>query len=290
MRGLVCRVVEACCLALLVPSVLSHAQQAPDSFHWVDFHADKDQSVVAWVTRSLAPEHWTAIREIGVEYDSALVVTTLRTNPQGAATGDPFTVWSASLTTHQVVRLLQGSQLHLADWLQLLPGHPRELAALYDDCSDCNPSTFFTVFYYDITQHGWAARWLHSNQAVSIRNANPPQGVQWTQVFAVLANANGDELAGSWTHIDHGAGQPPEDFLYQYDVDPWTGLDRVQPVAEKQILAMKQRLCSAQDAVPGLARGQDSELCGILLHPEQVQQIQKPCKCEGQPESNRRKK
>ncbi len=287
MRGFVRRAMEACCLSLLVASVPSRAQQAPDSFHWVDFHSDKDQSVVAWVTRSLMPEKWTAIREIGVEYDSALVVTTLRTNPQGVATGDQFTVWSASLTTHQVVRLLQGAQLHLEGWIQLLPGHSRELAALYDDCSDCNPSTFFTVFYYDISQHGWAARWLHGNQAVSIRNANPPQGVQWTQVFAVVANPNGDELAGAWTHIDHGAAQPPEDFLYQYDVDPWSGLDRVQPVAEKQIPAMKQRLCGAQDAVPGLTRGQESELCSELLHPQPVEKSRKPCKCEEQPESNR---
>ena len=38
--------------------------------------------MVVWVTRSLQPEKWSAIREIGVEYDAALVVTTLRANPQ----------------------------------------------------------------------------------------------------------------------------------------------------------------------------------------------------------------
>ena len=30
---------------------------------------------------------------------------------------------------------------------------------------------------------------------------------------------------------------------------------------------MKQRLCSAQDAVPGLARGQDSPLCQQIVKP-----------------------
>ena len=49
---------------------------------------------------------------------------------------------------------LQGADLRLLDWIQLTPGRPRELGALYDDCSECNASTFFTVFYYDITQHG----------------------------------------------------------------------------------------------------------------------------------------
>ena len=52
------------------------AQQGPDTFRWVDFHAQKDQDTVVWVSRSLAVEDWTAIREIGVEYDAALVVTT----------------------------------------------------------------------------------------------------------------------------------------------------------------------------------------------------------------------
>ena len=49
-----------------------------DPFRWMDFHSASDRDIVAWVTRSLDAEKWTAIREIGVEYDAALVVTTLR--------------------------------------------------------------------------------------------------------------------------------------------------------------------------------------------------------------------
>ena len=64
------------------------AQQAPDSFRWIDFHNQKDQDTVVWVTRSLAVQDWTAIREIAVEYDAALVVTTNRANPQAAANAD----------------------------------------------------------------------------------------------------------------------------------------------------------------------------------------------------------
>jgi len=41
------------------------AQQGPDEFRWVDFHAQRDQDTIVWVTRSLQPEKWTAIREIG---------------------------------------------------------------------------------------------------------------------------------------------------------------------------------------------------------------------------------
>ncbi len=278
MRGLTLGLVGFCSL-FLSTALESSAQQAPDAFHWVDFHSDKDQSVVAWVTHSLAAEDWTAIREIGVEYDSALVVTSQRSNSRGGATGDMETVWSASLTTHQIFRLLQGSNLRMLAWAQLATSHPRELAVLYNDCTDCNPSTFFTVFYYDITQHGWSARWLHGNQAVAVRNATPPQGVQWTQVFSVLANPNGDEFAATWTHFDYGTLKPAEDYLYKYDVDPWTGLDRVQPVTDKQASALEPRLCSAQDAIANLSSGQDSELCRGLLHPAAAREIHKPCAC-----------
>src|SRR5208337_990672 len=85
---------------LLTAALPIYSQQAPDTFRWIDFHSPKDQDVVTWVTRSLAVEDWTAIREIAVEYDAALVVTSRRANPQSAATADTFNVWSVSLTNH----------------------------------------------------------------------------------------------------------------------------------------------------------------------------------------------
>jgi hypothetical protein len=74
----------AAAFALVTAATSLAAQQAPDNFRWVDFHSQKDQSEVAWVTRSLAVEDWTAIREIAVEYDAALVVTTKRATPESA--------------------------------------------------------------------------------------------------------------------------------------------------------------------------------------------------------------
>ena len=65
-------------LALALPL---GAQQTSGTFRWIDFHDAKDQNIVVWVTRSLQVEKWTAIREIGVLYDAALVVTTDRPTP-----------------------------------------------------------------------------------------------------------------------------------------------------------------------------------------------------------------
>jgi hypothetical protein len=243
------------------------AQQAPDSFHWIDFHSAKDQNVVAWVRRSLDPEKWTAIREIGVEYDAALVVTTQRATPQSQPSADTFTVWNLSLTSHVVAPLLQGVNLRLLDWMLLADGEPRELGALYDNCNECAASTFLTAFHYDLPHHMWTGRWMRGTQAVPIWNTNPSQGVDVTQVYAVLSEPNGRQLVGTWNHFDYGAEKRPEDIVYRYDLDPFSGLERTQMLMGKEAEAMKQRLCGAPSVSPELARGQDSVLCQQTLKP-----------------------
>src|SRR5579863_6390391 len=122
-------------LAILALPATVGAQASPDNFRWIDFHAQPDQDVIVWVTRALDPEQWTAIREIGVEYDAALVVTTLRKTPQSPPGLDTFSVWSVSLTSHKVNALLKGANLRLLDWMLFAVGRPRDLAALYDDCN-----------------------------------------------------------------------------------------------------------------------------------------------------------
>src|ERR1035441_4435892 len=119
--------------AMVIAAAPLRAQQAPDAFRWIDFHSAKDQDVVTWVTRSLTVENWTSIREIGVEYDAALVITTTRSNPQSLPSSDTFTVWSLSLTNHGYIPLIKGVNLRLLDWMLFADGRPRELAALYDD-------------------------------------------------------------------------------------------------------------------------------------------------------------
>ncbi len=110
-------------IAILAVATPSRAQQDP--FRWMDFHSQKDQDIIVWVTRSLAVEDWTAIREIGVQYDAALVVTTLRPTPQSPANADTFTVWSVSLTSHVVAPLLKGVNLRWLDRMRFANGEPR---------------------------------------------------------------------------------------------------------------------------------------------------------------------
>lgn len=268
MRSVVCRGLLVACLLVLGLGLRAQAQQSPETFRWIDFHAAADQDIVVWVTRSLEPEKWTAIREIGVQYDAALVVTTLRPSPQSPTTADTFNVWSVSLKDHSVTALVKGVNLRLLDWMLFAPGGPRELGALYDDCRECNASTFFTAFYYDLRAHGWGARWIRGEQAAPLASATAPPGVAVTQVYALLADPNGHELLATWSHFDYGNEKPAEDYLYQYDADPWSRVDRTQLLANKEAETMKRRLCSVTDAVADLKHGQDSELCRETLDPQ----------------------
>jgi hypothetical protein len=250
------------------------AEQKPDDFRWMNFHSPKDQDIVVWVTRSLTVENWTAIREIGVKYDAALVVTTARATPQSQPGTDTFTVWSVSLTTHTApAPLMKGVNLRWFDWMRFADDKPLELAALYDNCRDCAADTYFTAFYYDVAHHAWAARWMRGGQGVPVWNTNPSTGVTWTQVYAVLAGENGVAQLATWNHFDYGKQKDPGDFVYRYDLDSFSGLERTLPLSGKDSDAMKLRLCRGQDAVSGLARGQDAELCQQMLKPFQQRKL-----------------
>ena len=263
----VVRVGRVCGLMCAVLACASSSLAQQDPFRWMDFHSPKDQDVIVWVTRALDAEKWTAIREIGVQYDAALVVTTERPTPQSPAGADPFSIYSVSLTTHLVTPVLKGVNLRWLDWMHFSEGHAPEPTALYDNCNECSADTYFTAFHYDNSQHMWAARWMRGGQAAPISTANVPPGSAWTEVYAVMAESNGRGLLATWNYFDYGKLKPADDFVYQYDVDPVSGLERTQRLSGKDADAMKQRLCRAQDAIPDLARGQNSALCQETLKP-----------------------
>ena len=261
MRGLSLRfhLVLICICAL---SARICAQQ--EQFHWVDFHAQKDQAVVTWVTRTLDPYTWTAIREIGVIYDAALVVTTDRATPEASPARDTFQVWSVSLTQHTATPVLKGVDLEWLDWMQLAEGEPREMAAVYRDCNDCAATTYFTTFHYDMRQHLIVPRWMRGANAIPVWNGSSPEGVEVSQVYGVLADPNGTEFLAAWSHFDYGKKKDAEDYLYRWDVQPFSGLDRTQVVSGKDLAPMEKRLCAIDGEPPGMARGQTSALCEQL--------------------------
>lgn len=267
MRCVVARLACGWMAAALAASLSAFAQQPPDTFRWINFHSAKDQDIVVWVTRSLAVDDWTAIREIGVEYDAALVITTDRATPQSAPGSDTFTIWSASLTNHSATPLLKGVHLRIFDWERFSRSTPEELPMLYDNCLNCAATTYFTAFHYDLARHDWEARWIRDGQGIPVWNTKPVSGIAWSQAYAVLPEGDGHVELYTWNHFDYGRQKPPEDFVYRYDLDPFSELGRTVLLSGKDAAVMEQRLCTEQDAVPGLARGQDSPACDQLAKP-----------------------
>jgi hypothetical protein len=272
MRAVFPKFLPCLLLALLTTMVVAtapmSAQQAPDNFRWVDFHSEKENDTIVWVTRSLAAEKWTAIREIGVEYDAALVLTTLRATPESAPNADTFTIWSVSLTSHALTPVIKGVNLRLLDWIKFTEAGQGELSALYDDCGACgSPTTYFTAFHFDVTQHAWTARWLRGGQTAPVWSTTAPDGVALGQVYALLAEPNGPQFLTTWNHFDYGKVRPAEDYIHMFDLDPFSGLERTQLLSGKAVDEMKQRLCRAQIADAALARGQDSPLCQQIVNP-----------------------
>lgn len=263
MGGILFRVLSLVLATAALLSLSAPAEQ--DSFRWMDFHNSKDQDIVVWVTRSLEAEKWSSIREIGVLYDAALVVTTLRSNPQASPGSDTFNLWSASLTTHAITPLLKGVNVRWMDWMQFTETGPPELGSLYEDCAECAATTYFTALYYDRSQHIWNARWIRGGQGVPIWSAGTPDGVTLTRVYAILSGPSGREQVGTWNHFDYGKEKPAEDFVFRYDLDPFSSLERTQLLSGKEAEAMKQRLCGFQ-GTGNVARGQDSALCQQTVH------------------------
>lgn len=256
-------------LACVTPS---WAQPAIDAFHWVDFHDAKDAPAVAWVTQSLKAEHWTAIREIGVQWDSALVITSERKTPQSTPPTDTYTVWSVSLSKRDVQPLLHGVSPRILNWTTFGGEYQQapELALVYDDCYACDAaSTFFTTLYYNFKDHAWRARWMRGDQAAALWSSGSVEGVTRTQVYGLLTEPPGRDVLATWSHFDYGKAKPAEDFVFEYSVDPATALEQTQGLSGKHAEEMMMRLCKADPAqvdasLAELARGQDSAMCQEL--------------------------
>jgi hypothetical protein len=253
----------------MATAAIAQSQPASDAFHWIDFHDSKDTPTVTWVTNALKAEHWTAIREIGVQWDSALVITTERKTAQSTPKSDLYTVWSVSLAKRDVQPVLHGVNLDILTWTTFGGPyqHVPELGLIYDDCTGCDaPTTSFTTLFYNTTDHAWRARWMRGDQAAVLMNRGAVEGVTRSQLYGLHTEPQGRQILATWSHFDYGDTKPAEDFVFEYSVDPVSGLEQTQGLSGKHAEAMMARICHADpgqaDPMLGaLAHGQDSSLC-----------------------------
>jgi hypothetical protein len=288
-------------IALLVVFLLSPAARAQsiENFRWLDLRQASDVQTI--VARALMNEPYTTLREIGyigmaspsspstkepatpakpasaagtsnialstpklpVPRDAhLLVITAERTNPSALPDDDILSVYDVNQRQITATLLLRGPGLRLLGWLRLWREGSPELVATYDDCAQCQRTTFFTTFHIDMKTQQWQARWPRSTAGAPIfsegQEANGGQ-----QVYALLDDEAGRVVLGTWAHFSV-QGRPDTDVVYAYRVEYYGSHEATEPMVGSQAHALEQRLCGGQGVLFGLADGQDSTLCRSL--------------------------
>jgi hypothetical protein len=245
------------------------AAQAMEGFSWTDLHQDNER--VAAVTKSLEGEKFTALREIAVVGDAALVITSTRANPTARPEQDQYTAYSLDLKSpdQKPELLMTGTNLEFRDWLRFVREGETELVATYDDCSDCRATTFLTSFYVDEKTKKWRARWPREVAGAPLFSATPGNPGETDQVYALMLGEDGRALLVTWSHFQQkkGVGVPGEDYLFEYDVDPASGRERVRPIYGADATPLKLRLCKAEGKALDIAAGQDTASCTQIVKP-----------------------
>jgi hypothetical protein len=275
--------------------------QSIENFRWLDLHQPSDVQTI--VARALMNEPYTALREIGyiglppkepattpvrgttpagnsalnvskltVPRDAhLLVITAERTNPSALPDDDILSVYDVNQRQITATLLLRGPGLRLLGWVRMWRESSPELVATYNDCVECQRTTFFTTFHIDLKTHEWQVRWPRSTAGAPIfsegQEANGGQ-----QVYALLDDEAGRVVLGTWAHFST-PGRPVTDVVYAYRVEYYGSREATEPIFGAQARAFEQRLCGGQGVLFGLADGQDSALChsiGITSAPESL--------------------
>jgi hypothetical protein len=249
--------------AFLLGGHVSHAQVL-EGFNWADLHADTD--TVATVTKALDGEKYSALREIAVVGDEALVITSTRQTPTAKPEQDHFTAYRLNLkdASDKPVALITGTNLRFRDWLRFGHEGDTELVATYDDCADCRATTFLTAFYIDEKTKKWKARWPRDVAGAPLFSATPGNPGETDQAYALMVGSDGRAVLATWSHFQQKKGVPGEDYLFEYDVDPATGFERVRPIYGADAGPLKLRLCKAEGGVLDIAAGQQTPSCALV--------------------------
>lgn len=237
--------------------------QAPSEFHWIDL--EKEEWTVNTIRKALHDEHFTAIRDIGVLGDAALVFTATRSKPDAMPDSDLISVYAVSLRALSATKLLSGYQMHNAGWSTQVKDHRGEMATTYLDCVDCEATTFFTAFYFDGKADTWQARWMTNQHGAPVSSMHTNKDYAIQQVYAVLGDREGTDALITWSHYEYYNSKRVEDFLYKYDVDPVSNLDRIMRLSGKDATDMQVRLCQADQAWASVHHGQDLPVCQALV-------------------------
>jgi len=246
--------------------------QVPAEFHWVDFKGEP--AIVSTVEHALKAEHYTAVREIGIRGEFALVMVVRRDSAQDTPLGDQWTVYNLSMKSGSLRTLISGYNLNIKTWIRFQSKGETDLAVVYMDCWECEPASLFTALHYN-PREGWRARWTNEkapNQPGIVflitDVGDPYTNEDVDQVFAVFARQGEVASTGTWYHSrDLGSGKVT-DTVSKFYVDPVTGKDKSVDLTGQAATQWERQLCRPKGSPYGLYQGQSSQGCKRLLGTE----------------------
>jgi hypothetical protein len=187
------------------------------------------------------------------------VITAERENPTALPEYDLLSVYDVDQRQIAARLLMRAPALRMLGWVRMWREGEPELAAIYNDCVDCQRTTFFTALYIDPRSRQWKMRWPRSVSGAPIfSEGQEANGAQ--QVYALLDDEAGRVVLGTWTRIAL-PNRPINDIVYAYRVTYYGMNEEGVPLVGSQARAFEQRLCSGQGVLFGLAEGQDSAVC-----------------------------
>jgi len=236
----------------------------------VDFK--RESATVQKVEQALRAEDYTAVREVGVSGDSALVMVINREVDQAVPEGDQWSVYNVSMKSGRVETVLVGYSLQIKGWISFRSRDEQDLAIVYLHCWECEPASLFTAFHYD-PRDGWRARWVNKENVkqpgITFRVTDvgdPYTNEDVDQVFAVLAPTDGAASVGTWYRSrDLATGKTREEAV-KYSVDLSTGEDKSTVLIGSKAREWELQLCKARDSWSGPAMGQSSRACKWVLN------------------------
>jgi hypothetical protein len=249
---------------LLLLARLSLAD-VPAGFTWVNLESDK--ATMTLVRHALQDDSISAIREVGVEDDFALVMTASREAGAPTTDYDRWSIYNISLTTGKSRVLVSGYGVKMLDWIGVAKD---ELAITYYDCWECEAATLFTTLHFKKAS-GWTARW--SNKTLD--TAFPQPGAvalmadvgesdddsDVEQVFAVVAQPNGGFAVGSWVRSHNSKSGKSDDDVERYSIDPNRKEDHVERLNGNAALSWERQICTESSILIQPSTGQHSKAC-----------------------------
>ena len=244
---------------VLATSNNSHAQVI-EGFSWVDMKSDS--KTVERVNYLLASKPYTAIREIGIVGQQALVIATLRKDPVANPLNDTFIAYGVSLHDGSVEELLDGTNLKYIDWQKFYDYDTPELVSTYDDCAQCKATTFLTAFYIDRKTRHWGARWRRGVAGAPLYSGDASSD----HAYALFMNVDQRVVLDTWTsYPEQKKSSRGGEYLFEYRIDAMSDQGTARPLTGRETLPVKQRLCKGENVVFGVAGGQESGACKDLM-------------------------